>query len=224
MVDLSFSIEGVEAEKFSVTPLVNFALRIVNETPQWRVRNIMLDCQIRFEPARRAYSEEEKERLVELFGAPQRWGETLRSFLWVKASVAAPGFAGETRLRLSAPCTADFGAASAKYFYGLREGVAPLSFLFSGSVFYEDESGALKIEPVPWSKEARFAMPSAVWRDLMEAHWPDGSWLLLRRDTLERLHRHKRREARLTFDDVLASLLDAAERGEIAPERQGDRR
>lgn len=35
----------------------------------------------------------------------------------------------------------------------------PLNFLFSGTVFYADENGALQVAPIPWNKEAPFRLP-----------------------------------------------------------------
>lgn len=208
MVELRFDVESVEAESFSVSPVLLFSLRIVNVVPRLRVQNILLTCQIRIEPACRSYSDDEKERLVELFGEPDRWGQTLHSFLWANSSISIPGFERETRIRLPAPCTRDFSIASAKYFYGLRDGTAPLNFLFSGAVFYRDDSGALQIAQIPWSQEAPFRMPATVWQELMKIHYPDGDWIRLGHETFERLYRYKRRKALLTWEDVLEDLLE----------------
>jgi hypothetical protein len=210
MVDLSFEVQGVEAETFSMSPLLIFLLRIANTTPRARIRNVMLDCQIRMEPARRAYREEEKERLVELFGAPERWTHSLRSFVFAHVSVAVPAFEEETSVRLPVACTRDLAVASAKYFHGLVEGAAPLRFLFSGSVFHVDESGALQIEQIPWSKETAFRMPVTAWERLMAIHYPNGDFIRLGAGTLERLHRYKRRRGLLGFDDAVSMLLDEA--------------
>ncbi|HEY8259972.1 MAG TPA: DUF6084 family protein [Methylosinus sp.] len=212
MVDLSFEVSGVEAEPFSVSPLLIFRLRIVNRTPRVRIRNVMLGCQIRIEPTRRAYRAEERERLLELFGPPERWAHSLRSFVFAHASIGAPAFDEEISVRLPIACTHDHAAASAKYFSGLVEGAAPLLLLFSGSVFFTDESGGLRIEQIPWSKEVAFALPLSVWERLMTAHYGDGDFIRLGARTLERLRRYQRREALLAIDDAVARLLDATER------------
>ncbi len=216
MVDLLFEVESVEAERFSASPLLLFSVRIMNAAPELRVQNIMLTCQIRIEPTHRSYSGDERERLVELFGEPERWGQTLHSFLWTHSSVAVPGFDRQTRIRLPAPCTHDFDIASAKYFYGLVDGEAPLNFLFSGSIFYQDAAGALQIQQIPWSKEAAFRMPVAVWRTLMDIHYPDSDWLRLSRETFERLYRYKRRRGLLTWEDTLNDLLESTAKDEMA--------
>jgi hypothetical protein len=207
MVDLAFDISGVEVEKFSAAPLLTFFLRIANLDAARRVENISLNCQIRIEPAQRAYSPRERERLGELFGAPERWGDTLHSVLWTHASISIPRFDGETVARLPAFCTHDFNVASAKYFYGLVDGEVPLSFLFSGSIFYKDASGALQIAQIPWSKEARYRLPVGLWAELMNQHYPDGELLRVGADTFDRLYRFKRLQGLLTFDEALDRLL-----------------
>jgi hypothetical protein len=211
MVDLSFEVSGVEAEPFSVTPLLNFSLRIANASPRARIRNVTLGCQIRIEPMRRAYRAEEKERLVELFGAPEQWAYSLRSFVFAHASVAVPAFDEETIVRLPVACTRDVAIASAKYLGGLVDGAAPLLFLFSGSVFYTEEHGALRIEQIPWSKETSFALPLSIVERLMARHYGEGDWIRLGAATLERLRRFQRRGALLDEAEAVARLLDAIE-------------
>ena len=210
MLDLRFKIEGAEAERFSASPLLVFSLHVETE-PQRRVDNIMLNCQIRIEPTRRGYSAKERERLGELFGAPERWGETLRSLLWTQVNLVVPRFETETTVRLGAPITYDFCVASAKYFYGVTEGEVPLAFFFSGSLFFKDESGALQIEQISWSAEAHYRMPVVLWRDAMDMHYPNGVLLRLDAQSFDRLYRFKRRRGLLGFDDALAALLDSEE-------------
>ncbi len=208
MVDLEFKVESVEVEKYSATPLLRFALHVVNNSAAVSIKNILLSCQIRIEPARRGYDADERERLVELFGASEHWGGALRSLLWTHANVAIPGFDHESRVQLPAPCTHDFNVASAKYFNGLIDGEAPLTFLFSGSVFYCEDDGSLQIEQISWTKETTFQLPVSVWRSLMDQHYPDCDWLRLERDTFDRLYAYKRRGGHLTFDAALIDLLD----------------
>jgi hypothetical protein len=215
MVELEFEVEGVEVEKYSASPMLRFVLRVANKTPTLIVKNILLGCQIRIEPARRGYNTNERERLVELFGASQQWGEALRGLLWTHANVAVPAFENETRVHLPAPCTRDFNIASAKYFNGLLDGEAPLTFLFSGSVFYSEVDGPLQIQQISWSKEEVYRLPVSVWQSLMDLHYPDSDWLRLDRDTFERLYQFKRRWGHLTFDAALNDLLEVREK-EIA--------
>ena len=67
MVDLDFRIEDVKVEKYSAAPLLLFALHVVNKTPDLPILNVMLNCQIRIQPARRRYDGDEHDRLSDLF-------------------------------------------------------------------------------------------------------------------------------------------------------------
>ena len=106
------------------------------------------------------------------------------------------------------PCTYDFNVAAAKYFHALRDGEVPLLLLFSGTVFYRGEGGALQIAPVPWSKEAAFRLPVRVWKEMMERHYPNSAVLRLRRDVFDRLHRFKVERGLPTFDQAMEALLE----------------
>ena len=170
----------------------------------------MLNCQIRIEPARRSYGGIEHDRLADLFGAPERWGQTLQSFLWTHVNVALAGFAHDCAATLPVPCSFDFNIAATKYFDGLTEGGAPLALLFSGSVFYRDMADRLQIAQIPWSKEVSCRLPVSLWRQMMDQYYPDSTWLRIPRALFEELSRYKRQRALPTFEAALQRLLDAA--------------
>jgi hypothetical protein len=204
---LGFAVQGAEAVRFAAAPTVAFALRVESDAP---VRSLSLTVQIRIEATRRWYDNETKERLVELFGTPDRWGQTLRSLLWTHATVLAAPFEGSTTLELPVPCTYDLEVASAKYFYGLEDGEVPLEFLFSGTVFYTD-GGLLRTAQVSWQSEARFQLPVAVWKQAIEHHFPGTAWLRVHRDVFDRLCTYKAQRALPTWDATLEALLEERE-------------
>ena len=70
---------------------------------------------------------QEQERLRDLFGEPERWGQTLRNLLWTNTSVVVPQFTGVTTVDLQVPCTFDFSVATTKYFNGLADGEIPFA-------------------------------------------------------------------------------------------------
>ncbi len=84
MAELTFSVEGAEAERFAVAPLIHLHVRVACADPQVRIRNVMLQCQVRIETARRRYNAAEQAQLVELFGEPERWSRTLKGLLWAQ--------------------------------------------------------------------------------------------------------------------------------------------
>lgn len=217
MPDLSFRVEGAEPWPFAASPQLAFKLRIaVDDHPEMRIPAVALRCQIRIESTRRRYGPEEQERLLDLFGEPERWGQTLRGLLWTHVSHVVPSFEGSTLLDLPVPCTFDFNVAATKYFAALEDGEVPLLFLFSGTVFHEADDGALQIAPISWEKEAAFRLPVRVWRDMMDAYYPRTAWLCLQDDTFQRLARFKRRRSLTSWEEALDLLLRHAEEG---PER-----
>src|SRR5580658_8512255 len=119
MPDLSFTIDSAEAVPFAAAPMIAFKLRIANADPEEIIHTVVLRCQIQLEVARRRYTPSEQEQMLDLFGGPERWSQTLRSMLWTHASVVAPSFAGSTYIDLHIPCTFDFNIAATKYFHGL---------------------------------------------------------------------------------------------------------
>jgi hypothetical protein len=215
MPDLNFAVEGAEPERFAAAPLLLFKLRItesVNAGEQPApVHAVALRCQVRIEPARRRYSAVEQERLVDLFGTPERWGQTLRPMLWTHISAVVPPFTGSGVVDLPVPCSYDLSLAATKYFDALEEGDMPLCFLFSGTIFYRTADDALQVTQISWEKEASFRLPAATWRGLMVLYYPNSAWLCLRNDVFDRLNQYKSRQGLPTWEQALERLLSAAE-------------
>src|ERR1700721_318768 len=92
MPDLSFQIEKVEPQRFTVAPTLLFKLRISNAVANETIHSVALRCQIQLEVTRRQYSAEDQKQLRDLFGDAERWGQTLKTMLWTHASVLAPAF------------------------------------------------------------------------------------------------------------------------------------
>jgi Family of unknown function (DUF6084) len=213
MNEVTYAVVDVSAQPYSVTPVLSARVGIasVGEDP---VHAIALRCQVRIDPLRRRYSDDEAAGLLDLFGPRERWSTTQRTFLWLHCAVMVPGFSGATQIELPLECTYDFEVAASKYMHALRDGTVPLQFLFSGTVFTQGERG-FAVQQVPWDREDRYDMPVSVWRGLMDQHYPNAGWLRLRRDTLDALASYKSERGMLGFDDAIASLLDAASHEEV---------
>ena len=205
MADLSFKVVGARAEPYAAVPTLLFTLRIEAAGDQ-RIHAIALRCQIQIEPHRRAHSPDEQANLLEMFGEPGRWGETVKPLLWTHVSVMVPSFQGAVTVDVPLTCTYDFEVAAAKYFEGLEDGEIPLLFLFSGTVFTPGGTGFM-VERVPWEKEAAFRLPVRVWREVMDLYFPNSAWIRLRRESLDALQRFKAERALPTWDDTVAALL-----------------
>lgn len=212
MPDLSFQVESAEPQRFAAAPTLLFKLRISNSVPDEAIQSVALRCQIQLEVTRRQYNAEDQSRLRDLFGEPHRWGQTLKNMLWTHASVVAPAFQGSTAVDLPVPCTFDFNVAATKYFHGLSGGDVPLTFLFSGTVFYADAHGTLQVAPIPWDKEARFRLPIKAWNEMMDIYYPNTAWLCVRRDVFERLYQYKISNAIPTWEETLEALLPMLEK------------
>jgi len=209
MPDLQLSIEGAEVVQYAAAPLLAFKARIINAPSDEIVHTVALRVQIQIEATRRKYDANEQSRLRDLFGEPDRWGQTLRSMLWTHASVVVPRFTGSVVADIPVPCTFDFNVAATKYFHGLTSGELPLCFQFSGTVFYQAEGEALQVAPISWDKEAKYRLPVKVWKDLMDMYYPNSAWLALQRDTFERLYQYKMREGIPTWEEALERALNA---------------
>jgi Family of unknown function (DUF6084) len=211
MPDLSFQVEGVEVVVNAASPLLVFKLRLTDANPEQTIHTVALRCQIQLEVTRRKYTLEDQERLLDLFGEPSRWGQTLRSLLWTHANLVVPLFKGTTLIDLPVPCSFDFNVAATKYFDGLRDGEIPVCLQFSGTIFYAGPEGGLQVAPISWDKEARFKLPVKVWRDMMESFYPNSAWLCLHKDTFDRLYQYKVRHGIPTWEEALESLIPIVE-------------
>jgi hypothetical protein len=207
MPDLRLSVESAEPVAFAASPLLAFKLRIVSTPADQLIHTIALRAQIQIEVTRRQYDAKEQAKLLDLFGSPDRWGQTLRNLLWTHANVMVPRFSGSTLVDLQVPCTFDFNVAATKYFHGVSSGDLPLCFQFSGTIFYQGEEGALQVLPISWDKEAKYRLPVKVWKALMDEYFPNSAWLALHRDTFERLYEFKVREGIPTWDETIERAL-----------------
>jgi hypothetical protein len=211
MPDLSITVASAEAVRFAAAPSIAFEMRLKNGDPLEEIHTVVLRCQIQIEVARRTYSRPDQDKLRDLFGEPERWGQTLRSLLWTHSSVVVPQFTGSTTVSMHVPCTFDFNVAATKYFNGLSDGDLPLCLMFSGTVFYADAEGSLRVAPISWDKEARFRLPLKIWQEMMDLYYPNTAWLNLRRDVFERLHEYKVRNGIPSWEEAIEKILAEAE-------------
>jgi Family of unknown function (DUF6084) len=161
----------------------------------------------------RHYEVVEQERLLELFGEPSRWKDTLRSLLWTHTVLQVPRFSGSTVVDMPVACTYDLEVVAAKYFYALEDGEVPLEFLFSGTIFYAGEDGRLQTTRISWEKEAEFRLPVRLWKEMMDQYFPNSAWVRLRKDAFDQLYDYKVRKGLPTWEATVEALLRASEQG-----------
>jgi hypothetical protein len=210
--DPVFTVLDVAAVRHAATPTLRFDMHVSDPAGR-EVYAIALSVQIQIDPASREYDDETRARLVELFGAPERWGSTTHAFEWARIDVLVPSFTGATSFALPVPCTYDLEVAAAKFFHSLPGGMVPLTFHYSGMVLYRDEDparGGVHVSPVPWSCSTRWRMPVATWKGAMAAHYPGGGWVRLGTDTLDALAARKAAGGHHSYDALVADLLEGA--------------
>jgi hypothetical protein len=211
MVDLDFCVTSAQPEPIAAAPLMLFRLTVTEKVAPGReptpIHAVVLSCQIRIEPGRRRYTPDEQRRLVDLFGTPERWGQTLRPMLWTQVDAVARPFTGSTSVNLLVPCSYDFCLAATKYFDALEDGEIPLCFLFSGTIFYQSDDDRLQAAQVPWNKESYFRLPAATWKALMDHYYAHGAWVHVRKDLFDQLQQYKSRRGLASWEQVWESLL-----------------
>ena len=135
--------------RHAAVPALDFDVH-VSEPGGRHVYAIALSAQIMIEPARRAYDAETREKLVELFGAPERWATTTRSLVWHQADALVPAFTGRDHASAS-PCrpASTWRSPRRSTSTALPDGEVPLAFNFNGTVHYRGDDGRLQMSLVP---------------------------------------------------------------------------
>ncbi|MDQ2662835.1 MAG: DUF6084 family protein [Candidatus Eremiobacteraeota bacterium] len=208
MSELRAEIIGAGVERYAASPLINLRLRLFEDSGR-RIDTIALRIQVQIDPRKRQYTAEQERKLVEIFGEPSRWGETLRAVHWTHASIMVPPFTDSTEVDIPIPATYDFDVASSKYFDALDDGEVPLLLLFSGMLFARGDTG-FSAEMVPWHLECMYAMRAGIWREAMDHFFPNQAWIRIGKDTFDELYRFKSQHALLSWEAALEKLLVGA--------------
>jgi len=203
----AFFITGAGHEAFAAAPTMVFSAGVSDPTGH-EIQTIALSAQVMIDPARRGYDSATRVRLTELFGPPASWTPSTQGLVWARVATVVPAFTGSAQFTMEISCTYDLEVAAAKYLYALADGEVPLSFHFSGTVFYRGPDGRLQVTPVPWTSTARFAMPIAAWRAMIAAHYPGGGWIRLSETTLAALQERRAGRGLPSFDACIAALLE----------------
>jgi hypothetical protein len=206
--EVTFEVEDARVLEHAAVPTIAFAL--VVESPG-DIRSVLLNVEIRIAATRRHYDESEQERLVELFGNTEQWDRSLRATHWTSLTVNVLPFSGRTVVELPVTCTYDLEVTGAKYMNALDDGEIPLDFLFTGTVFYTAADGRLQVAKIGWDREAGYRLPVAVWRQMLDRHFPESAWLRMRRETFDALWAYRARGTLLTWEAAVESLLRKAE-------------
>ncbi len=207
--EVTFEVLGAAHEPFAAQPTLRFELSVFEPTDR-PIYAISLTAQINFDPARREYDAKTREDLFELFGAPERWPSTTRSFLWCHASAMVHSFTGATTFGLEVPCTADLEMVASRYISALPDGEVPLTMHFTGRVMYQGPQRQVQVLHIPWHTSAKYRMPVSVFKAMIKHHHGNSGFLLLHDDTLAELKKYKRVRGLPNFDGVVLDMLERA--------------
>ena len=213
-----FEVLGARDVPGTFAPTLGFEMR-VRDRSERRVQMMALCCEIRIDPARRELSRAERIRLHDMLGAPGSVSSAGK-LAWARADVIVAGFTASATFELEIPCTFDLGLATSRYLEALGGGSAWLQFLFSGSVYCIDDE-RVQIVPIPWDREALFELPAAEWKRMMSRHHPEGSWVRLRAETIDRLRETRTRAGVWSDDEAIRGLLEAAQGALLDAPRAG---
>lgn len=201
---LQFEILDAAPAQRSAQPAVIFRVRVSTGTQP--VEAMVLHADVRIEPQWRAYDATAQPLLEDLFGTPDRWDKTLHVLTWADVPVMVRAFERETEFDVRVPCTYDFDASVTRYFTAVADGEIPVRMLYSGAVFRRSSEG-FSGEMVPWSCEAVYRMPVALWQSAMQAVYGDAAFLRIDRTTFDRLRELRASLHAASWDATLAALL-----------------
>ncbi|HVS66723.1 MAG TPA: DUF6084 family protein [Thermoanaerobaculia bacterium] len=238
---LALRVTGAEVDVAAATPTIALELAVAGPADR-RIDSVLLQAQVRIAPRRRSYDPAARERLRELFGAPEQWNAAMTPLVWTRATLVVPRFIGETTSTVALPCSYDFEVAAAKYLSALgagsgervmaqgkvrgkvrgkEQGTVPLELLFRGTIFYPGAGGVLRAAMLPWDLETRYDLPVELWRSAVDRFFPDAAWLRLSRDRFDLLAALKARLALSTWDAVIDALLAGSAEQGVAGNRDG---
>ncbi|HEX4340429.1 MAG TPA: DUF6084 family protein [Polyangiaceae bacterium] len=213
MGDLVFEVVRAAAVEHAASPSI--ALTVAIAAPGMELDGVLLRASVRIEASRRSHDAAERERLRELFGGDDVWARSPKSLLWAQTTSLVPSFTDAATAEVVLPCSYDLAASAFRYLHGLRGGNVPLTVQFSGTVFQRSSTG-LRVVPIPWDRETTCVIPLALFKDVIDAHFPGGAVVGLGRDVFERLDAYRRSAGLRTIDEAVNALLAAAGEERVA--------
>jgi hypothetical protein len=200
------TITGVEPVAGSATPLLRFAVEIVDASGR-EIYTVALTAQVQIDADRRAYDPATRVKLLDLFGEAERIPQTAGSLLLARVETLVPSFSGRGACTLAVPFSGDVELAATRYLCSLPGDHVPLTFNFSGSIFYCGEADRLQVVLVPWTCSASYRLRVETWQALIEQRYAASGFVRLQADTLDALRRRRAALGLPTFDATIAEAL-----------------
>ena len=136
-----FAVIGARPLSYAARADVNARPAGLASTSGRQVYMVALTIQLMIEPARRAYDDATRERLVDLFGPPERWAVPPAAWCGPSSTCSCRRSSARRRSRSRSPCSYDLEVAAAKYLHALPDGEAPLALHFNGMIYYPGDDG-----------------------------------------------------------------------------------
>ena len=184
VTELRFTVLDIAAEPYAVAPNLLARLRI-EETTGEPVHALALRAQVRIEPQRRGYDDDEEAGLLDLFGRRERWADTLKPFLWMHTAAMVPGLHRRHRGRPAAAVHLRLRGDRARSTCRRCATARSRWCCCSAAPCSPAAPPASPSTQIPWDAEATYRLPVAVWRDVMDRYFPGSQWLRLDRDTVD---------------------------------------
>jgi hypothetical protein len=216
MPELTFRVRDAAVMAYAATPAIGLRVEIRVAPAGSRVESILLRCAVRIDAGARAHTAGEQARLKELFGDASVWSRSARSLLWTQTTAVVAGFDELCEIEVPLPCSYDLAAAASKYLRALEAGEVPITAQFSGTLFYAAPSSSVRVELIPWDREASFRLPAELFQQAIERHFPDSGVVSLRRDLFDRLDRYRVEQGLSGWEQALERLLALAQPGGAA--------
>lgn len=199
---VEFAVTDVEPVPHAPVPLLRCSAEIEDPSGQ-EVYTVALAVHVQIDADRRGYDPSTRERLLDLFGEPERIPQTAGPLQLARIDTLVPSFRGVGRFTLDLPLSGDLELAATRYLASLRDGTVPLTFLFNGRVFYADAADRLQVTLVPWSASARFRLPVETWWRLLD----ERGFVRVGAETFDALRRRRVALGLPTLDATIAELL-----------------
>ena len=200
---VGFEVTGARHVPHAAAPTIAFALTAADDSGR-EVYTVALTAQIQIAPIQRRHDDVTRARLRDVFGDPERWGDTARGVTWATQQLLVPSFRGSRDFELVLPCNADLELATTRYFEAVPDGIVPLVFHFSGSIFYCGDEDRMQLAQVDWSTTAPFELPVAVWQAATSGR---GGLVRVGDETFAALQREQADRGLPTVDAVVSELL-----------------
>ena len=152
-----FEVLDARPEPYAAVPTIMLRLRITESTGP-PVHAVALRCQIRIEPQRRRYDPDEEDRLVEVFGEPPQWGQSLQPFLWTHVATTVTGFTGRPRSTCRSPAPTTSRSRATKYLPLARRRRDPARAAVLRHRVHPRRRRLRRSQPVAWHEEASFRL------------------------------------------------------------------